>query len=576
MSLPRYGVLLLVALMAVAPAQAQVGGSALDALAGSGGNPLTQLRQRLAQTGLSTSSLPMEGVVDAATYVVGPGDAFSVTVNGQSMTPAPVSVSADGILVLPDAGAVVVGGLSLANAREESMRLLRKAYADADVTLTLVQSRQFYVHVSGAVPRPGRYLALPVARVSSILELAFADTVSVPVTNPAFRPSLRNIRILRGDGSEQGVDLLQYFSSGDRDSNPYLQDGDVIFVPAYQPSTSSVFVDGAVPFPGAYDFRPGDTVQDLLALAGGLDPGAARRVRVVRKTGSVLDMSVADAVGEPGARVALQVRDRVDVIIPDEILGQATLTGQVQYPGTYPIFEGETTLQQLVDMAGGLRDGALLRGAYLERRSLPDPMQSLAGDRFSPRPDPADMISLADTSEIMQRLRLTEMDFLSRVYFAQEVRLQNRVSVDFTEALSGDGAPVYLRSGDRVVIPRNPDAVFVFGQVNRPGFVTFREGQSVEDFISLAGGRGPEAKDVYVVHPATGQVASIGDRPMESGDFLFVDRKTDYADNAALQALVIQERSMRANTRDRTLQTVVQSIGTLASVVALIISIRRQ
>ena len=576
MSLPRYGVLLLVAFLAVAPAQAQVGGSALDALAGSGGNPLTMLRQRLAQTGLSTSSLPMEGVVDAATYVVGPGDAFSVSVSGQTVTSTPATVSSDGILSLPDAGAVVVGGLTLARARTEAMRILRTAYGDAEITLSLVQSRQFYVHVSGAVPRPGRYLALPVARVSSVLELAFADTVSTPVTNPAFRPSLRNIRILRTDGSEHGVDLVQYFSSGDRDANPYLQDGDVIFVPAYQPSTSSVYVDGAVPFPGAYDYRTGDTVQDLLTLAGGVDPGAARLIRVVRRSGGVLEMSVRDAMGEPGSRVALQVRDRVDVIVPEEIMGQARVTGMVQYAGTYPVVEGETTLRQLVEMAGGVRDGALLRGAYLERRSLPDPMLSMSGDRFSPQPDPREMISLADTSEIMQRLRLTDMDFLSRVYFAQEVRLQSRVSVDFAEALADDAAPVFVRNGDRLVIPRNPDAVFVFGQVNRPGFVTFREGQSVEDFISLAGGRGPEAKDVYVVHPATGQVASIGDRPLESGDFLFVDRKTDYADNAALQALVIQERSMRANTRDRTLQTVVQSVGTLASVVALIISIRRQ
>lgn len=571
-------------------AQAQIAGGLLGGAGGSDAtNPLTLLRQRLAQSGLSASGVPMEGVVDPDVYIVGPGDAFSVTAGGQTVTLSPAVVSNDGILSLPDAGSVVVGGLTLTRAREEAMGLLRTAFQNVPVTLSLVQSRQFYVHVSGAVPRPGRYLALPVARVSSILEQAFADTVSAPVTNPDYRPALRNVRILHTDGTESRADLLQYFTSGDRTANPYLQDGDVLFVPAYEPARSSVFVGGAVPFPGSYDYRTGDTVADLISLAGGIDPGSARRVRVVRKSGAITEMSASDAVGAPGRQTALQVRDRVDVVIPEQLLGQVHVTGSVLYPGSYPVVEGETTLRDLVDAAGGLREEALPRGAYLERRSLPDPRDKLTTDRFAAAqgPTPAERIILADTTAIMQRLRLSGMDFMSRAYFAQEWRLQNRVSIDMEAMLAGDGAGgsavstgaagnVYVKDGDRLVIPRNPGAVYVFGQVARPGYVTYEPGISAGDYIARAGGASENSEDIFVVHPGTGQFSAAGARPLESGDMVFVDRKIDMADSPELQRVLMEQERIKTSTRLQTWQIVASTVGTLASVAALIVSIRRR
>ena len=581
--------------------QAQVAGGLLGGAGGGDAvNPLTLLRQRLAQSGLSASGVPMEGVVDADVYVVGPGDAFSVTAGGQTVTLSPAIVSNDGILTLPDAGSVTVGGLTLARVREEAMTLLRAAYQNVPVTLSLVQSRQFYVHVSGAVPRPGRYLALPVARVSSVLEQAFADTLSAPVTNPDYRPSLRNVRVLHTDGTESRADLLQYFTSGNRSANPYLRDGDVLFVPAYEPARSSVYVGGAVPFPGSYDYRTGDTVAELIALSGGIDPGSARTVRVVRKSGAVTEMSARDATGEAGRQTPLQVRDRVDVVIPDELLGQVEISGSVRYPGSYPVIEGETTLLDLVDAAGGLRPEALPRGAYLERRSLPDPRDQLSTDRFAAAqgPSPAELVMLADTTAIMQRLRLSGMDFMSRAYFAQEWRLQNRVSVDLEAVLAGAGASgdtgagasgdagaggrtrapgnVYVKHGDRLIIPRNPDAVYVFGQVERPGYVSYAPGLSAGDYIARAGGAGENSKDIFVVHPGTGQFSAAGARPLESGDMIFVDRKVDMADSPELQRVLMEQERIKTTTRLQTWQTVASATGTLASVLALIISIRRQ
>ena len=60
-----------------------------------------------------------------------------------------------------------------------------------------------------------------------------------------------------------------------------LQQGDVVFVPPVGPTAS---IGGEVRRPAIYEVRSGDTVGDLLSLAGGLvpdaDPHAARLERV--------------------------------------------------------------------------------------------------------------------------------------------------------------------------------------------------------------------------------------------------------------------------------------------------------
>ncbi len=175
----------------------------------------------------------------------------------------------------------------------------------------------------------------------------------------------------------------------------------------------------------------------------------------------------------------------------------------------------------------------------------------------------------------MQRLRLTDLDFLSRSYFAQELRTQNRVSVNLEAVLAGSAEPVILRDGDRLVVPRDEQTVFVAGQVIRPGFVLHVAGQTQSHYIAAAGGRSMFASTVYLLRSGTGEFILAENTVVKTGDVIFVDRKTDLAENAEMQRLVIAEQSVRADARIRVAQTIVQSIGTLATLVALVVSLSR-
>ena len=66
---------------------AQISGEAAsELLEAAQTNPLLLLRQRLSQSALSAAGIPLEGAVDPTEYIVGPGDAFTVVINGQDGT----------------------------------------------------------------------------------------------------------------------------------------------------------------------------------------------------------------------------------------------------------------------------------------------------------------------------------------------------------------------------------------------------------------------------------------------------------------------------------------------------------
>ena len=575
-------VTLVVVSLTLAPlsSRAQISGeNAAELLEAAQTNPLLLLRQRLSQSALAASGIPLEGAVDASEYMVGPGDAFTIVINGQDVLGAPIPVGADGRMALPDAGLVAVGGLTLQSARNVVQEALSAYYVDAETDISLAQSRQFYVHVTGAVPVPGRYMALPVSRVSNALELAFADTSSLASTNPDFQPSLRSVEVRHKDGTTSLIDIVRYLTAGETASNPYLKDGDIVHVPSFNPEYRSISVGGRVPFPGMYEFRDGDTLADVLAMAGGIgtDDGVAQVVvtRINNGKPESREVPVGDIRNGAAGNMAMQSLDVVSVVERADERGLVRVEGRVNRPGVYPIIDGVTTLEQLLDAAGGLRNDALVRGAYLERRSLPDPAAEMTPDRNTNVSRAIQQVARIDTMAVFQRVRLTDLDFMSRNYFTRELGFQNRVSLDMESMLNGTSEPIALRSGDRFYVPRDERTVFVFGQVLQPGYIGVESGKSADYYLAKAGGLSSVAGQALVINPATGAVHEDLTREMQSGDLLFVDMKFDVADDPELERLNIERDRARADARIRTMQTILQGVGTLASVVTLILTIRR-
>src|SRR5207249_3736847 len=83
-------------------------------------------------------------------------------------------------------------------------------------------------------------------------------------------------------GSTTGVPVnLQELMNGQLSGNFMLQDGDTVLVPKAEP----VYVTGEVQNPNAYPMRHGMTVQQVIALAGGVtDKGKTSGIKIQRKS----------------------------------------------------------------------------------------------------------------------------------------------------------------------------------------------------------------------------------------------------------------------------------------------------
>ncbi|MEM6647453.1 MAG: SLBB domain-containing protein, partial [Bacteroidota bacterium] len=347
--------------------------------------------------------------------------------------------------------------------------------------------------------------------------------------------------------------------------NPYLNDGDVVRVGAYDPAQHAVFVGGAVPNPGAFPHRLGDTAADLLALAGANTTSGTDSVRVTSsRTGQAKHYALTDALAD----VTVQPLDRIHVYAAVELRGTVQVEGRVRYPGTYPIVEGETSLQDVVAQAGGLRPDALVRGVYLQRQP-----RASATAPPSEGQDAADVRASmqarlqADTLNSALNLRLANLDFLSRMYLADELRLSGRVALDLSEAMQPGAAPVLVRDGDRLVVPEDDGTVLVVGQVNRPGRIAAQPDASMAAYLTAAGLTTPQAGTVYLIEAGTGQFLTVEEATPQTGDIIFVDRLEDAPNQIALERLALERERARYDQRIRRSQIWVQ-VGSVVAALA--------
>ena len=509
-----------------------------------------------------------EGAIDPSTYIVGPGDQFSIFIGGPVPVQAVIPISISGKLIAMDAGSIEAAGKSLQEVQTEATNLLRAQYSNVSIDVSLIQPRRFYVHVSGSVPEPGRYPMLPLSRLDDAVQQAFAAqsvarpdpsanneirvvgsaTAEMPATRPGYKPSLRNITVTSLTGETNSYDLFRYYIHGDLGHNPYLQDGDVVQLNAYDEARNAILITGDVASPGQIEYRDGDSVLDVLRLvAGDLDLNSVKTVRLTRRTENSIappvDLDIPAMLRGNTPAIKVQMGDHLNVAM--EETATAAIYGFVQFPGTYPIQNAQTTLRDLLELAGGLKDEASIQGAYIERR------QSL---------------SSKPTAEG------SELDFFERAYFRESLA-KNRISIDIASALEPEAPEILLYSGDVIVFPRDEQTVYVTGNVLNPGYIPYTPDMTVNHYIQRAGGMGPLTTGILVFEVGSGKVHSNTSAIIRPGDTIFINREA-MTDNPELQALLLTDEASQRAARIARTQTIITGVTALVSVVNTFLLIR--
>ena len=477
-------------------------------------------------TGTIYNDQLLEGAIDANNYIVGPNDIFSLGVWGIVNTPIPVAVSPEGSLIIPSVGEVAVSGLTLNEAKSKVIAAVKKRYISAEITLTLISPRRFLVNVSGV--GQGSYPTSAIMRASTLISFILSDSLSLMKsgTSPSERYnfSMRNIKLKRKNGEIRRVDLYEYFATQDEKFNPFLREGDVIVLQKYDWEGKFVAVQGAVQFPGVFEYIEGDDLETAINLTRGFTSVAnLDSIVISRLDPTATKMEKRIVSYEDNKRLKLEVNDRVYVNAYAESRRdfKVLVLGEVVRPGNYPITLNTTKLSDVINEAGGLLPNSYLPNSEVYRRI----------DTFFIQTKNRDTIENVYTRRLNDIVSNTaekesfDQDLLNKI---------GRVNVDFVKLSEGNKSDdITLQNGDIIYIADNKKTVYVYGQVNQPGFVPYKEGADAQYYIDAAGGYGERANEdeVRVIKFKTREWLEPDEAKIQSSDFVYVPRqiKRDFA-----------------------------------------------
>jgi protein involved in polysaccharide export with SLBB domain len=331
-------------------------------------------------------------------------------------------------------------------------------------------------------------------RVSEMLDLA-----------KGLRPGACRRDIRLSDGNRVRIaDLLLFERTGSLTANPYIFSGNNIEVPFIRDSSVFVQISGEVFLPGGLEYSKNDNLGTIINLAMGFSGLESDSIIIYRK-GKEADSYRQLTVEKSRLDFPVMAGDKI--IIPrrdtDITADYFSIAGEVIQPGRYPYRRG-MDLNQAVAEGRGLTDKADINSLAIFRKqkdNLP------AGELRAPEETNPNFLSLTGESAPVA------------------------IAVDLLERDKFNLIDIF--PGDSIIFPPLTGLVGVFGMVNIPGIIKFREGLSANDCIKLAGGYSPgaEKKSIRLVRKSTGAniVVDPGARIFD-GDRIIVVEKKDKKD----------------------------------------------
>lgn len=406
------------------------------------------------------------------------------------------------------------------------------------------------IEIHGAVFRPGEYaledsttLLSLIKRAEGLREDAFKNRVLIYRKNDNLFD-----KVLSAD--------LQKIANGSAADIP-LQREDVVRVLSIKELEEefSIEISGEVQDPGQFPFMYNMTLEDLIAIAGGLKESASRaRVEVARrvkatnvqdslsdletmKTAEIFQFNINKnlSINPDVAQFTLQPFDQVFIRRSPGYEEQRIVyvKGEVRYPGKYALENKDERISDLIKRAGGLTayaypDGAALirlNPAYFEEKLekeeiLRDSLKTVMSQRnFSGninyqelRPVNIDDDDQFDNSLFAERPVETEDVVLADVnvpsYKISESKTQS-IGIELEKILSRPESryDIRLLAGDTLEIPKELETVRMSGELLYPISSRYDKRKTFRNYISEAGGftKDADRKRAYIIY-ANGSV----------------------------------------------------------------------
>ena len=470
-------------------------------------------------------------------YVLSVGDEVLVTLWGSVSADLRLTVDRGGRITIPRVGPVLIAGLHYADLNAAIDQRVSQVFRNYKLSTSLGRLRSIRVYITGFTQHPGAY---------TVSSLATLVNGLMQAGGPSAAGSFRNIELRRGGKLVTSFDFYDLLLKGDKTADRNLQAEDVIFIGAIGPQVGLI---GSVNKPAVFELKPGETVNDVIAMAGGFTALADRNRLTVEhlsdrdsKRVTLLPLP-GEGNDRPSNGDLMRAFSAADAVLPlYKQNKRVRVDGEVQHPGEF-ILPANSTLSDAIQAAGGLTQDAYVYGTDFSRESVRQTQQvnydralrdleteftrNATTQRATSADDAAALAAKSQNStKLIERLRA--------------VRPTGRIVLQMNPDAPKLPALV-LEDGDRLFIPARPTTVGVFGSVFNGGSYLYSNGNTLSDFLKLAGGptRGADADSSFMLR-ANGSVVSARQRSSgwlsvggienlqaEPGDTIFVPESLD-------------------------------------------------
>ncbi|MBS2100772.1 SLBB domain-containing protein [Carboxylicivirga linearis] len=389
---------------------------------------------------------PNVNIAVSPSYVIGSGDEILIDVWGMSQENYQLEVNRNGQIVIPNVGPVNVGGLTQKESAKRVFDKLTLIYRDlisdnpkTFANITLGNIKAIKVNVIGEVFTPGTYTLPGTASAFNALYLS---------GGPNINGSFRDIQVIRDGQVMAHLDVYEFLIKGKTNVNIPLRDGDVVLVPTF---INRVKVGGEFKRDGIFEGKDDETVEDLIAYAGGFNEQAySKRIelyRITSKQRAFKDVSYIDY-----AQVLIQNGDSLYAgPILERYENKVTIEGAVYRPGNYELTEG-LTLKELIEKADGVREDVFLNRGLITRLNEDLTMKNISFN-----------VSEILRGEVNFDLKREDIVTLSSINDLREIR-----------------------------------TVKIHGEIQLPGEFDYQDDMTLSDLVFRAGGFKESASDSYI------------------------------------------------------------------------------
>ena len=404
---------------------------------------------------IPTSFVAPPNIPVSSDYLLGPGDELKILFYGKLNQSFTLPINRDGVVDFPELGPLVLAGLSFGEAKDMLKSRVSAQVIGTQVSISMGTLRSMQIFVLGEAYRPGAYT------VSSLATISHGLISAGGVTDIA---SLRNIHLKRGGKTVTTLDLYQLLLKGDMSGDVRLRSGDVIYIPTVGDLAS---VDGQVLRPAIYELRDKTTVQELVALAGGLGPRAFVQSARIERINSDGFMTVVDVNLGQSDDQRLQVIDGDHLMIDavtDLKKNIVSLEGYINHPGDF-------------GWRPGMRVGDIITGF----------------DQFPPDVDLNYALLVRETKggSDIEILSLDLKSFLGNRNNSKNLKLFARDRLLFFSAYEERSEilePILEQLTRQAKLGVSPQVVSVQGQVRFAGDYPLVANMTLADMIKAAGG----------------------------------------------------------------------------------------